>query len=127
MSLSAARVLATLSDAGPLRISDLAAQERCSQPTISNHIHRLEEAGLVRRTKDESDGRASVISLTNRGHLELYAMRNSVGRDLYPQLDTLPSGDQQVLRRSIEIMERLMADPTSSSAGHDRHEQAVAS
>ena len=47
MSLAAARLLARLLDNGPTRISDLAIQERCSQPTITNHVKRLEAAGLV--------------------------------------------------------------------------------
>ena len=40
ISLAAARLLARLQDNGPTRISDLATLERCSQPTITNHIKR---------------------------------------------------------------------------------------
>ena len=44
ISLAAARLLARLHDNGPTRISDLATAERCSQPTITNHVKRLEAA-----------------------------------------------------------------------------------
>ena len=55
LSLAATRVLARLLDNGPTRISDLATQERCSQPTITNHVKRLETAGLVARATDPHD------------------------------------------------------------------------
>src|SRR5215203_7550742 len=44
LSFAAARILARINDSGPSRISDLAEQERSSQPTITNHIKRLELA-----------------------------------------------------------------------------------
>ena len=64
VSLAAARVMARIQDNGPCRISDLAVQERSSQPTITNHVKRLEAAGLVQRSTDPSDARAWLIDLT---------------------------------------------------------------
>ena len=52
ISLAAARLLARLHDDGPTRISDLAVAECCSQPTITNHVKRLESAGLVDRVDE---------------------------------------------------------------------------
>ena len=57
ISLAAARLLARLHDNGPTRISDLATAERCSQPTITNHVKRLEAARLVDRHVDPRDAR----------------------------------------------------------------------
>ena len=67
LSLAAARVLARIRDNEPVRISDLAIQERSSQPTITNHIKRLEAAGLVQRELDASDARAWLITVTPLG------------------------------------------------------------
>ncbi|MGI3780082.1 MAG: MarR family transcriptional regulator, partial [Janthinobacterium lividum] len=49
LSLAAARVLGRLSDHGPTRISVIAELEHSSQPTITNHVKRLERAHLVQR------------------------------------------------------------------------------
>ena len=67
LSLAAARILARLNDSGPTRISDLAAVERSSQPTITNHVKRLEALGLVERRSHPGDARAWIISLTTEG------------------------------------------------------------
>ena len=56
--LAAARILARINDNGSCRISDLAEQERSSQPTITNHVKRLESAGFVERSPDADDARA---------------------------------------------------------------------
>ena len=66
ISLAAARLLARLHDNGPTRISDLATAERCSQPTITNHIKRLEAAQLVDRHVEPRDARVWMIS-SDRG------------------------------------------------------------
>src|SRR5919107_6154398 len=82
ISLAAARLLARLNDNGPTRISDLAAAERCSQPTITNHIKRLEASGLVDRHVDPADARAWIIGLTESGEQQLAGMRASLGTSL---------------------------------------------
>jgi DNA-binding MarR family transcriptional regulator len=71
LSLAAARILARLSDNGPTRISELALAERCSQPTITNHVKRLEAAELVARQADARDARAWMIDLTPKGREQL--------------------------------------------------------
>lgn len=110
LSLAATRVLARLFDAGPLRISDLAARERCSQPTISNHIQRLERAGLVSRGLDTADGRVSVITLTQAGLDELVRIRELIGHNLSANLAKLSEDDLRDLRVGIEAMRKLLSE-----------------
>ena len=76
---AAARLLARLHDNGPTRISELAVAERCSQPTITNHVKRLEAAQLVDRAADPRDARAWMIKLTKKGNQQLASMRDSIG------------------------------------------------
>ncbi len=111
VSLSAARILARLSDAGPTRISDLATAERCSQPTITNHVKRLEAGGMVSRTSDPNDARSWKIALTDRGVEELGAIRVALGNNLEPYLARLPDADLRALRAGVEVMRRLMEIP----------------
>jgi DNA-binding MarR family transcriptional regulator len=109
LSLASARILARLFDNGPSRISDLAALERSSQPTITNHVKRLEAAQLVERSADPSDARAWMIQLTDLGNEQLAQMRKSLGANVRPHLAKLPQRDLKALRQGIEVMRRLMA------------------
>jgi DNA-binding MarR family transcriptional regulator len=109
ISLAAARLLARLNDNGPTRISDLALAERCSQPTITNHVKRLEAAQLVDRTADPRDARAWMIKLTNKGNQQLTLMRASIGTSLAPYLATMSKRDLKALRDGVDAMQRLMA------------------
>src|ERR1700694_4166705 len=62
-----ARLLSTIQDQGVARISDLAALDHCSQPTMTMQVRRLEDAGLVSRTADPDDARAVLIRITPAG------------------------------------------------------------
>jgi DNA-binding MarR family transcriptional regulator len=109
ISLAAARLLARLHDNGPTRISDLATAERCSQPTITNHVKRLEAAHLVDRAADPRDARAWMIKLTKKGNQQLSLMRDSIGTTLEPYLATMSKRDLKALRDGVDAMRRLMA------------------
>jgi len=109
LSLSAIRILARLDDNGPARIGDLAAAENSSQPTITNHIKRLEAAGLVQRSVDPRDARAWIIELTSQGLEQLRQFRDSLGTGVKPYLAEMSRPDQKALRQGIEAMHRLMS------------------
>jgi DNA-binding MarR family transcriptional regulator len=108
ISLAAGRLLARLRDNGPTRISDLAIAERCSQPTITNHVKRLEAAGLVDRTADPRDARAWRIALTPQGLDQLAELRDSMSTGMEPYLSQLSRRDLKALREGVEVMRRLM-------------------
>lgn len=109
LSLAAARVLARINDNGPCRISDLAIQERSSQPTITNHVKRLEAAGLVERAIDPSDARAWLIELSPLGQQRLIELRQQVGTNVEPLLAKLNARERRALRNGLEVMQRLIA------------------
>ena len=109
LSLAAARILARLSDNGPTRISELAIAERCSQPTITNHVKRLEASELVARTADARDARAWMIDLTPKGREQLDLLRDSLGTEVEPYLARLSRRDLKALREGVDAMRRLMA------------------
>ena len=108
ISLAAARLLARLHDNGPTRISDLATAERCSQPTITNHVKRLEAASLVAREVDPHDGRVCIITLTESGEGEPLRLRAAIGAGLEPYLARLSEPDRQTLADGLAVMQRLM-------------------
>ena len=67
MPYAQARVLALVDDLGPARVTTLAAADDCSQPSMTAQVHRLEADGLVARTPDPADARATLIGLTADG------------------------------------------------------------
>lgn len=115
LSLAAVRLLARIRDSGAVRISDLAVAENCSQPTITNHIKKLEAQNLVTRTADPSDARAWMIGLTDEGREQLAAMRHSLGTSVLPMLSSLSRKDQKALRDGVDAMRRLMAQSSSQN------------
>jgi DNA-binding MarR family transcriptional regulator len=66
---SAFRVIDRLR-AKPVRVSDLATELRDPLPTVARLVQQLEAKGLIERTPDETDGRASIVRLSPLG-LEL--------------------------------------------------------
>ena len=56
LSLTAAATLATLERSGPRRLTALAVEEGVTQPAMTQLIARLQDAGLVRREADPTDG-----------------------------------------------------------------------
>jgi DNA-binding MarR family transcriptional regulator len=59
-----------LARGGPRRVTELAALERTSQPGMTGILARLAAAGLVRRDPDPTDGRATLITVTEAGSRE---------------------------------------------------------
>jgi DNA-binding MarR family transcriptional regulator len=115
LSLAAVRVLARIRDHGAVRISDLAVAENCSQPTITNHVKKLEAEQLVTRTADPSDARAWMIALTDTGAQRLAEMRHSLGTSVLPMVASLSRKDQKALRDGVEAMRRLMAQASTQN------------
>ena len=60
---------------GPLRQSALADLVHADRSTVSRHVTVLVDQGLVRRTADEADGRASMLVITDAGRTRLDELR----------------------------------------------------
>jgi MarR family transcriptional regulator for hemolysin len=60
-------VLLALTERGSLTQKELARITQIKQPTAAALLQRMEAAGLVVRTPDSRDGRATLVSLTERG------------------------------------------------------------
>ncbi|WP_245716682.1 MarR family winged helix-turn-helix transcriptional regulator [Nocardia mikamii] len=80
------RALSTLEEHGPLRISEFAEIDGCSQPSATALIGRLTAAGLAARTKDPDDSRAVVVELTPAGREQLSVSRRAFGTALAARL-----------------------------------------
>src|SRR4051794_238951 len=67
LSATSITTLDTLNLHGPQRISDLAAGEGVTQPGMTTLISRLVDEGLAERFADPTDGRATLVRITDAG------------------------------------------------------------
>lgn len=111
-----ARLLSTIEDQGKARISDLAALDHCSQPTMTTQVRRLEDAGLVSRSIDPDDARAVLISITAAGVATLAQVRADRSGAVDPLLEQLDGAGRQTLISAIGILRDLLA-----AASQPRH------
>ena len=97
MSLTSLSTLATLEQAGPRRITDLAASEGVMQPSMTALVSTLERSGLVERRRDPSDRRVALVALTSDGMGYIRARRQA-GVEIFAQLiDALPADEAESL------------------------------
>jgi DNA-binding MarR family transcriptional regulator len=115
-----ARLLSTIDDRGEARISDLAALDHCSQPTMTTQVRRLEDAGMVTRTTDPHDARAVLIRITEHGRNTLRQARADRGAAVDPYLDQLSEDDRACLTEAVRVMHRLIDEATSASRVEQR-------
>ncbi|MCV7224900.1 MarR family winged helix-turn-helix transcriptional regulator [Mycolicibacterium komossense] len=103
-----ARLLSTIEVQGEARISDLAALDHCSQPTMTTQVRRLEDAGLVTRTVDPGDARAVLIRITAEGCRTLTRVRADRAAVIDPLLAQLDDADRAALGAAVDVIRRLL-------------------
>ena len=94
---------------GPRRITELAAEERVTQPAITLLVNRLEERGWVKRVPDPSDGRAVLVSLTPVGEDVFERLRAEYRALLHDEMAMLDDAEVEALAAAVQILDRLIA------------------
>jgi hypothetical protein len=100
MSFTTLGVLHTLAGSGPMRLSELTASERVTQPAMTQLVTRLERDGLAVRSPDPSDGRAVLVQVTppcQGGRVAAKGTYRSPGRPARP---APPAGTRRVAART---------------------------
>ncbi len=108
------RLLSLVDERGPSRISELAAYDSCSQPTMTAQVQRLETAGLVSRVDDPSDARAVLISVTQAGRALLTTARAARAAVITPHFADLDTEELDTLAAAVPILRRLLADASTT-------------
>ena len=108
LSPTAASALASVERHGPLTPSELAAIERVKRPTATRSLACLEQLGLVERTRDPSDGRSALLSITAAGRNRLRRLRKRKNAYLARRLRELPAADVEALDRAAELLEGIL-------------------
>jgi DNA-binding MarR family transcriptional regulator len=107
ISLTSLATLSTLDRAGTKRITELAAIEGVTQPSMTTLIASLEKQGLVTRAGDPKDKRVSLVSLTEAGR-EYMLHRRHAGTEAFAALvSQLPPDQATALAAAIPALTRL--------------------
>jgi DNA-binding MarR family transcriptional regulator len=110
MGMTPARrsALSVLVFLGPQSLSELAAAEQVTLPTMSKLVTSMEKDGLVRRERDQGDGRvvrlhatAKACRVAERGRERRLAVLESLLRGASAR-------EVEIVREAAEIVDRLV-------------------
>jgi DNA-binding MarR family transcriptional regulator len=118
VGLSAAQlfVLLKLSGERALSINELAARTLTHQSSVSVVVARLVDAGMVVRTRSETDARRVEIALTRKGRAVLAKAPEAAQDRLIAAITALPRAQRKALSESLA----LLADAMSPRGGAPR-------
>nr|WP_239028957.1 MarR family transcriptional regulator [Pseudonocardia acidicola] len=108
--------LDALSRTGPQRVSGLVTQERITQPGMTGLVARLAAAGLVERSPDPRDGRATLVAITPAGREYVATFHESRARTVAAHVGNLPDEQQRALLSATAALTALAAQPIAEDA-----------
>ena len=120
VDFSAFPILKLLSHQGPMRVSALAQVIGLDASTVSRHVKQLEDRGLLERTEDPDDRRASQVTVSEQGSSCLsagFAARRGV---ISHALDELSADERETLR---DLVSRVVESLLHQAIQHDEHTQ----
>lgn len=113
VSATALSLLDRLDTAGDHRVTDLASLEGITQPAATGLVNRLESRGWAARSADPSDGRASLVTITDAGRARLRGHREERSLRIAEALALLDGTDQAALHAALPALRHLTAVPAA--------------
>jgi len=107
ISLTSMSTLSTLERSGPRRITDLAAVEGVTQPSMTTLVNGLERAGLVERQGDPTDKRVAMVVLGAKGRDFVRARRRWAAKGFEQLIKQLTTDEAASLMAAIPALEHL--------------------
>lgn len=92
---------------GSATIGRLSEYERVRPPSMNRTVNRLEQAGYVARTSDETDGRKVVVVPTERGIQLVAETRKRRDAWLHQRLGALTPEQRSTLADAAQIMREI--------------------
>lgn len=105
LTICESSALGVLVYAGAMNLGKLAEYEQVTPASISRTIKVLEKRSLVSRTRDEADGRGSVVRSTALGARTFKAGHKRRLAPLVDWVDQLPASDRARLIDVIDLLE----------------------
>lgn len=110
-------VLGRIMEHGPLRLSVLAAGLGIEKASVTPRVQQLEAAGLVQRSPDPTDGRASLLEISAEGSRVLGCLHDARRELLEDLLAGWPEQQYaEVASALTALAERLVQDQSPADA-----------
>ena len=109
LTIAESSALGVLVHAGAMNLGRLAEYEQVTPASISRTIGVLEQRGLVSRTRDEADGRGSVVQCTTLGTRVFKEGHSRKLAPLVEWIDRLPASDRARLLDVLDLLEAAAA------------------
>jgi DNA-binding MarR family transcriptional regulator len=100
-------VLGLLLRHGESTVGQLAAHERVQPPSMTRTVSWLVEEGYAVRRPSETDGRSTLVEISDRGRDILLADRRRRDAWLAKQLKDLSPEERELLREVVPLIEKL--------------------
>jgi DNA-binding MarR family transcriptional regulator len=111
---SAFPILKLLTHQGPMRLSALAQVLGLDASTVSRHARQLEDKGLLERTEDPDDGRASRVAVSEHGNVCLAQAFETRRHVVATALEDFSPEERETLRALLQrLVESLLTHPDS--------------
>ena len=108
LPMAQVELLQRLADEPGLRVTELAARHRLATNTVSTLVQQMVDAGLVQRSPDPADRRATTITLTADGHAQLLGWLQANARRLQEALAELGAADRGAILDVVPALTRLV-------------------
>ena len=113
---SAFPLLKLLSHQGPMRVSAMAHVLGLDASTVSRHAKQLEDRGLLERTEDPDDGRASRVTVSEQGNACLAQAFETRRHVISTALDGFSDDERETLRDAARPARADPARPPATPA-----------
>lgn len=120
-SLAAVRVLYELAHRDTASAADLARELDLDAGYLSRLLRDLARRHLVTRQRAGDDARRSVLRLTARGRARYAVLDTRAFDDIAAILDPLPDASRRRLVASMDAIETILNNGTSSAGNEPRH------
>jgi DNA-binding MarR family transcriptional regulator len=107
LSLGAISVLGVLMRHGESTVGQIAAHERVQPPSMTRTVNCLVEDGYAVRRPSETDGRSTLVEISEKGRQTLLADRRRRDAWLARQMKDLTPEERDLLRQVAPLIERL--------------------
>ncbi|WP_232846460.1 MarR family winged helix-turn-helix transcriptional regulator [Amphritea pacifica] len=104
MDIARWRVAVLLSLYGTLSISDIAEHAIGKLPTMTKIVYRMRDAGLVEVNASETDGRVTVVSLTDEGHDKVKMVLKTTEKKVFAK--AFKGFTEPQIKKSTELLRR---------------------
>src|ERR1700742_4764323 len=110
-SLSEARLIYELHEAGTIQASQIMELMHIDKSYLSRMLKRLEKEKLVSRKQSREDGRAVLLSLTEKGQREFATLNSASDEQIGSLVDHLNQEAQEQLVWHMMAIRKMMQEP----------------